>query len=173
MRKLNKKRVISVALLLFVILISVANAQRPGMRLGQHKGKHAKNIENLRMLKLLEILELDDGQSAEFITSFVSFRKITREIGDKIQMEVESLIGLLNEPKPSDEAIRANIIRIEELKIRRETAVKDFHKNVANILTIVQLGKMVIFEEHFERELIESMRGFRDRLHPPVPDMEP
>jgi Spy/CpxP family protein refolding chaperone len=137
---------------------------------GKHWNKHARNLENLRMLKLMELLELDDEQSAKFIAEFVSFRRETREINEAIEKEVDTLSELLKAEKPADEQIEAGLVRIDELRLERENAMKKFHEKAANILTTVQLGKMVVFQERFERELIETVRGFREgRSMPPGP----
>lgn len=167
------KRSISVASAIFCLILlsglfSDANAQRPGMGPGRHWDKRAQNIENLRMLKLLELLDLNEDQSLQFIGMFVSFRKETRQINEKLQLEIESLADLLNLENPPEEEIKERISKIDELRVRREAAIKEFHDNISEMLTVVQMGKMVIFEERFERELIETVRCFRER-HAPQP----
>lgn len=159
---------IVLVLLLFAGLVSPAGAQRHGMGPGPERNKHTKNLENLRMLKLLELLELDDDQSAKFINMFVSFRKKIRQINMELQSEVEGLVELLKTDEPSDEEITAKLTEIDGLKMKREAEKKKFHDDVREILTAVQLGRMVVFEERFERELIESMRGFRERRRPQI-----
>jgi hypothetical protein len=159
-----------VVFLLIVLLAAESFAQRPDRDWGRQKGKHAKNLENLRMLKLLEVLELDEEQDIKFIAAFASFRKNNREIGENVQKEVELLAEILHQTTPSEEDIMTQILKIEKMRIERENAVVDFHKEVTNILTPVQMGRMVIFEHHFERELIESVRGFRERHAPPLPE---
>jgi len=144
--------------------------QHMGRGWGRDKDQHAKNLENLRMLKMLEVLNLSDEQSNRFIAEFASFRKQVNEISEDIENEIDSLINILHQTEPSDNAIMDQISKIEATKIKRENVYKEFHKQVAKILTPVQLGKMVVFEEHFERELIESVRGFRDRVAPPMPN---
>jgi len=169
------KNIFLVGMILFLITTLTADsfAQRPGRGRGRgDRAKHAKNMENLRMLKLLDVLELDEGQDMKFITAFAAFRKKTREIGEHFWNEVKLLSEILNQSVPSDEEIKAQILKIENMRIQREKFRTDFHKEVSNILTPVQLGKMVIFEHRFERELIESVRGFRERPAPPSPELD-
>lgn len=172
MKKVKGLFLISAVLLLIIMITANSYAQHPGRGGGWNKDKHAKNLENLRMLKLLEVLELDEeqGQDMKFITTFASFRKKTRKIGENVQKDVERLAEILNQPAPAEEEIINRILKIEKMKIQRENTVIDFHKEVTNILTPVQMGRMVIFEHRFERELIESVRGFRDRHAPPLPE---
>jgi Spy/CpxP family protein refolding chaperone len=170
-KKVKSVFVIGALFLLIALPSTKSYAQQHMGRGWRHdKDQHAKNLENLRMLKLLEVLDLSDEQSNQFISEFVSFRKQVSEISEDVENEIDSLIDLLHQTEPSDKAIMDQITKIEATKIKRENVYKEFHKQVAKILTPVQLGKMVVFEEHFERELIESVRGFRDRVAPPMPN---
>jgi Spy/CpxP family protein refolding chaperone len=163
--------VISAIFLLMALPATKIDAQQHmGHGWRRDNDQHAKNLENLRMLKMLEVLDLSDEQSNQFISEFVSFRKQVNMISEDLEHEIDSLIDLLHQTEPSEKAIMDQISKIEAKKIKRENVYKEFHKQVANILTPVQLGKMVVFEEHFERELIESVRGFRNRVAPPMPD---
>ena len=170
MKKVRGLFLIGAVFLLITMLAADSYAQHPGRGRGWNKDKHAKNLENLRMLKLLEVIELEEEQDTKFIAAFASFRKKTREIGENVQKEIELLAEILNQPLPPEEEIMTQILKIEKLKIQRENAIIDFHKKISNILTPVQMGRMVIFEHRFERELIESVRGFRERHAPSSPD---
>ena len=62
--------------------------------------------------------------------------------------------------------------QIDKIKILRENMIQSlnkFHKKIEEILTVVQMGKMIIFEERFERELLKTVRGFRDKHAPMTP----
>lgn len=147
-----------------------AQGRGMGMRDGGW-GKHADNLENLRMLKLLEVLDLNEQQNTEFIALFASFRKENREIREKIDVEVEALIELLKEDKPSEDAVKEKVEKIESLKKEIFRSIENFGEKSKQILTVVQQGKMIVFQERFERELIKSVRGFRKDM--PPPDMQP
>jgi len=170
MKKVKSIFITGAILLLMTVFVSESYAQPKGRGWGRDGDSHAKNLENLRILKLLELLQLDEEQNTKFISAFVSFRKEAKEITAEIEIEVDSLIDILQQTEPPKENIISQISKIEDKKIQREKLVRDFHKEVASILTPVQLGKMVVFEEHFERELIESVRGFHNRNMPPMPD---
>ncbi len=172
MKKAKDIFLIGTVLLLITFPVSDIYAQHMGRGGDRHGDQHAKNLENLRMLKLLETLELNDDQDTKFIAAFTSFRKDIRQISDDIRSEVDSLAEILKQPAPGEDEIGNQISQIEKMKIQRENIIVDFHKEISNILTPVQLGKLVIFEEHFDRELIESVRGFRNRVAPPSPEPE-
>jgi Spy/CpxP family protein refolding chaperone len=170
MKKVKYIFVVGAVFLLIAMPASKSYAQHMGHGWRRDKDLHAKNLENLRLLKLLELLDLNEQQDTKFISVFVSFRKEVNEISENIEDEIDSLVDILHQPEPSEGKIMTQILKIEKMKIQRENIVVDFHKEISNVLTPVQLGKMVVFEEHFERELIESVRGFRNRVAPPMPD---
>ncbi len=172
MKKTKDIFLVGMVFLLIIFPVSNSYAQHMGRGRDWHGDQHAKNLENLRMLKLLETLELNDEQDTKFITAFTSFRKDIRQISEDIRSEVDSLAEIVKQPTPPENEIMTQILKIEKMKMQRDNIVVDFHKEISNILTPVQLGKLVIFEEHFDRELIESVRGFRNRIAPPSPESE-
>jgi Spy/CpxP family protein refolding chaperone len=120
-----------------------------------------RNLENLRLLKLLEFLDLDDDQSPQFILIFSDFRKDTRQLHDEIKTKVGELAELLKADNPSDSQIEGLIKNIDELRLGHVKIAEEFHRKASEILTTVQMGKMVVFESRFEKELIGTVRGFR------------
>jgi Spy/CpxP family protein refolding chaperone len=142
----------------------------PGMGFGKRHGmdfeEHARNLDNLRLLKLLETLDLSGDQNERFIAAFSKYRKESREAFDLLQAHVDTLVNMLNSEKPDDKGILKEVAEIEQLKDQQLTLRKKMHDEVAEFLTPVQVGKLVVFDERFERELLERVRGFR-RQGPP------
>jgi len=170
---MNKSpRIASIMIGLFILILGSMSAwaqdPMPMPGCGMERMRQDKNLENLRMLKLLELLELDDKQSPEFIGVFAAFRKEGKEINQEIQSRIDSLAELLKSGNPSEDEIRARMAKIDDLKSERELKLKEFHNNVSKILTAVQMGRMVVFEERFEGELIGCVRGFREKPAPPL-----
>ncbi len=137
-----------------------------GMHHGMNFGEHARNLDNLRLLKLLETLDLNDEQNDRFIAAFSKFRRESRESFDLLQAHVDTLVNLLNSETPDDKVILKEVAEIERLKDYQLSLRKKMHDEVAEFLTPVQIGKLVVFDERFERELLEKVRGFRRQSHP-------
>ncbi|SYZ74292.1 exported hypothetical protein [Candidatus Zixiibacteriota bacterium] len=161
------KRIRSVALAVMVVLIAgfghAVLAQGRGMH-QNNKAMHEqrmKNLENLRLLKLMEVLDLSDEQSPKFIEAYSSFRNDTRQINYDLQSAVDSLADNLTSGEIRKDQIDKSISRIASLRSLREQRLAQFHEKIAGFLTPEQMGKLVVFEERFERELIENIRGFR------------
>lgn len=133
-----------------------------GMGFGREfDDEQERTLENLRLLKLLEFLDLDDDQSSQFILFFSNFRKEARQLHADIKVKVEELAGILKTDKPSDSQITELVKQIDEMRLGHVRIAEEFHRKVAGILTPVQMGKMVVFENRFEKELIDTVRGFR------------
>lgn len=143
-------------------------AQHHGFGLGKGMGMHEKNLENLRLLKLMEILDLNDDQNDRFIAAFSLFRNKNRDLNQDLEKETEILAELIKSENYEDNKIIQQVDKIRKLKHRRMELADEFHAKVSEILTAVQMGKMTVFEERFERELLETIRGFRGRRPPAV-----
>jgi Heavy-metal resistance len=167
MRKEKYSALILVLLLVFFFSNGI-RAQGPGWP-GHGRGEdRARNLESLRLLKLMEVLDLSDEQNTRFISLFADFRKEMRRINDSIQIEIDRLSDLLNAEKPSEDSIKTEIARIDALKLGMEENQREFHSEVSKLLTVVQMGKMVVFEMRFERDLIMNVRGLRIGKMPPL-----
>ncbi len=176
--KFSKMKIIGPGLLVLLLAVSgISFAQGPGY--GEHRGgmhgrmcddEHMKNLENLRLLKLLETLELKKDQSDKFIVEFADFRQKMKDLASSVNAQVDSLADQLNQPNPDDREIMDRVNKIENLRAKRPVLMKELHDAVKEFLTPVQMGKLVVFEERFERELLEKVRGFRRGGMPSPPD---
>ncbi|RKX29759.1 MAG: hypothetical protein DRP46_06720 [Candidatus Zixiibacteriota bacterium] len=172
MRRWYRTDLIIIGLMIFLMSASAVFAQRPdkGMRGKRGWGKHAENLENLRMLKLLEVIDLDEEQNVEFLALFASSRKKMKEIREEMESEVDELIEILKDENPDESLIKEKLGKIEVLKKRFTDNFENLQNKAKEILTTVQYAKMLVFQERFERELIQSVKGFRNN---PPPDMGP
>jgi len=128
---------------------------------GEMHMPRGKDLENLRLLKLLDVLDLTEEQSPEFIAAFSRYRKDGNAMREMVKAEVDTLIDLLKADPPEENRIIERVSRIDQLRVQREQIVATFHQKAAEILTPVQLGRMVAFELRFDRGLIERIKGFR------------
>lgn len=136
--------------------------------------KFGKHIEQFRILKLLELLDLREDQELEFITAFHSMRRERRQLHEKRIALVDELAdGLRTETAP-DMEINRLIREISKLGNQQEQAMEDFLGKAQKILSPSQLGRLVVFHERFEFELLEAVKAFRERQPPPgnPPPME-
>lgn len=136
-----------------------------------------KHIEQFRMLKLLEFLDLEDDQEIAFLTRFKQLRATEDSLETERRKHVERLVDLVRQEDPDSTALMAEIDSVRTKLQRRIGAFQSFAADVSDILTPVQMGKLVIFHDRFEYELLERVRGFQNRRGGPggpgAPDEQP
>lgn len=127
---------------------------------GPPPGKMAANIENLRLLKLLETVDLSEAQSEQFLPVFYGFRKDIKEMLEERKRLVDQIAEQIRSDV-SDDELNRSIGQLLDLKNRIERRRDRFLDECRSILTVKQVARLVIFQEQFERDLLESLREFR------------
>lgn len=140
-------------------------AGKPGKRRQQRK-----HIEQLRMLKMLELLDLDKDQEIGFLTGYNDLRRSIRRI-DEARMKLLTELGnKLHDESGADKEIRKLVEQVDANRVQKQKVVTEFFDLASSMLTVRQLGKLMMFNEHFERELLDRVRVFREgrtsREHP-------
>lgn len=142
----------------------------PGRMRGQQSGRgpesgpQRKHIEQLRMLKLLEMLDLNEDQEPEFLVAFKGMRKAMRELDERKGAVIEKLSAELKGTKPDDRKINNLVDSVLEIERSKRQAMQTFVETSRGILTPVQVGRLLVFTERFEYELLERVREFRERM---------
>ena len=133
---------------------------RPGER--GHMMRQRKYVEQFRLLKMLELLELNEDQELTFLTAYNSMRRELRKIDEERVQLIEKLAEGLRSEAISDSAIgdlTERIFKADELKRQVQT---EFMQQASTTLTPQQFGRLVVFHERFERELLDRVRAFRE-----------
>jgi Spy/CpxP family protein refolding chaperone len=162
------KITVLVALLLIAVISAPGFAQgRRGPFKPHDREGFEKNLENLRLLKLLELLDLNEEQTDKFIAAYSYYRKETDKIDSSIRENTSELADLVREDKASDDELMKRIHEINALRSLRQEERDKMLRKVTEFLTVSQLAKLTVFEERFERELIDVLRQYR-APHGPV-----
>lgn len=146
-------------------ILAQGPGQGPGF--GGHHGRdrdeRRRHLEQLRMLKMLEVLDLDKDQEVEFLTAFRDVREQHRELNAEKEGLVDSLSKIVEADEPDDGIINALVDRVLGIEQQRGEVMEAFIENTRSLLTPQQIGRLLIFTERFERELLEQVKSFRDR----------
>lgn len=166
-------RIFGLSLTLLVLTSLIAAQQNVPCSHG--KGQHGRdnlgaNIEGLRFLKLLEVLDMTEEQSENFIPLFHSFRKDIKELQRERKTVFDTLVYYLHQPD-ADEKLIVCFAAIRENLEKLDARMHKFFDDCSGILTAYQLGRLLLFHERFEREVLESLREFR-RCGTPRPPFE-
>lgn len=134
-----------------------------GGRHGQDWGERRRHLEQLRMLKMLEVLNLDEDQELEFLTEFRNVRDEHRKLNLQKESLIDSLSLVLEQGDPEDNVINSLVDRILGVERQRGEIMKAFIDKTKSLLRPQQVGRLIIFTERFERELLEQVKTFRER----------
>lgn len=129
--------------------------------------KMGANIEYLRVLKLLEAVDLSKEQSDRFLPLFHAFRQDAKSLHEQRQQLIDTLRLQVNR-EDTDTEIKATMERLAKNRLDADLRLAQFLSDCGPILTIRQQARLLIFQERFEREVLESLREFRQmRGHEP------
>ena len=131
-----------------------------------------KYVEQFRLLKLLEILDLKEDQEAKFIESFRAMRRQQREIEQNRTEIMKNLSADLEKNGVDDARITNATDKLFALEDRRREAMRGFLTKARAFLTPEQVGRLILFQERFELELLERVRECWDRTPPARPSQE-
>ncbi len=130
-------------------------------RRGMDAGRKRKHLEQLRMLKMLELLELREDQEIEFLTAYNAMRREHRSLDDQINASLDTLSGVLRSPEPSDETILRLCEQVSRLDTEKKMIGVQFARKAGDVLSVQQMGRLVVFEKRFESKMLENISRFR------------
>lgn len=122
-----------------------------------------RHLEQFRMLKLLELLDLNEEQEMKFLVEFRALREKQVVLQKERQDAVTRLAEGLRADTLNEEQIGRLTNRIFELRRTYAAESEGFYERVRPMLTAEQAGKLVVFQERFEYELLDQVRSFRER----------
>jgi Spy/CpxP family protein refolding chaperone len=128
-------------------------------------GRMSANVENLRMLKMLEAVDLTEEQSGKFLPLFHGFRKDIKTLRQERKELVEGIIHLVHQ-EGGDDKIKADLAKLKANRQQIDRRQEKFLSDCENVLTTPQLARLIVFQEHFERDMLESLREFRQQKGP-------
>lgn len=135
----------------------------PGNRGRQGKGRQQRHLEQLRILKLLELLDLAEDQEMQFLSAFRGVRRQHRQLGQERKELLDQLAASLHRETINERKIIKLVDLINENDLKRKSVQNVFLSDAREVLSVEQLGRLVIFQERFEAELLQGVSYFRAR----------
>jgi len=139
-----------ITLLTVILLTSISFPQQM-----KEKGmKNREKLEQLEKIKLIEALDLDEETSIRF---FARRNDSKKEIQD-LEMKAEDIISELEKSFNSEnknQSENQKQLISEMLKTRESIELKrnQFISSIYDILTVEQIGKLIVFEKKFRDEI--------------------
>jgi len=136
---------------------------RPQVEPERQSRQRRKHLEQLRLFKLLELLDLSPEQESDFIVAFRQHRKAQQKLHSVRADIVDRLaLGLKEKSLPPDE-VYLLVGKLEKNSQEHLKQNQEFLGQVRGILDVWQYGKLAVFKDRFEYELLEAVKTFHDR----------
>ena len=132
-----------------------------------------KHLEQLRILKMLELLDLSKAQEVPFLTAFNSMREDLRNSEKQANQLIDTLATELQSGDSEEARLRSLIGRIKDIDRRKYERLMAFVDQAEKMLTVEQVGKLLIFQKRFEAELLEQIGRFRRGMGDPAGPGDP
>jgi|GEM_PF-5273345 len=126
-----------------------------------------KHLEQFRMEKLLELLNLDKKSEKTFVNLFQQHRQEQRKLKRQRIILINDLADTLKFNNSNVSVIKNMIIKINELDKQEFELRQQFLNRIKTVLTPQQLGKMYVFHDRFEFEILEKMNKLHRRNRNP------
>jgi len=151
---------------IFILTAQAVYAQRPPARPFPEEGKRERlreEIETMKMWKMLEVLDLTDEQSNDFLPAWRELQKAQKDFREKREDLLKSLEAVLGEEKPDEGKIKDILGQLENKRSQLEEVQQRFRHKAQEVLTIEQQAKLLLFEDRFEKRMMEIIRQYREK----------
>lgn len=146
--------------LLTVIFISVLLTS--GFAQRHERMRPIQKMEELKKIKLIEILQMSEETSVRFFTKRAEHIKKIEGLNQASKEKIDQIEEMLNNTNdnnlPTLKKAIAEYLQLQENMMRER---QNFFKSAEEILTMEQMGKLVVFEEKFRNEVSGLL--FRER----------
>ncbi|HVP37535.1 MAG TPA: periplasmic heavy metal sensor [Terriglobales bacterium] len=165
---MKKLKLSELFFLTFIFLLTAqgVRAQGPPPRPFPEEGKRERlreEIDTMKMWKMLEVLDLSQEQSDKFLPVWREMQKAQKDFREKRENLLKSLEAILGAEKPDEGKIRDILGQLEKERSRFDDIQQNFRQKAQEILTLEQQAKLVLFEDRFEKRMMEIIRQYRER----------
>ena len=159
-RRINMKTQITILLMLVFAVCSFGQHQQ-GFRMKKNKSR----VDELEKVKLIEILDMDEETTLKFFSRRNEFRNMTESLMEKRDKLLNDFQELIEEDEIEKNSVYSDhvnkILEIEKTLVNNRI---QFISSLDDILTEKQIGKLVVFEFKFRKDLRDLL--FRHRRNP-------
>lgn len=125
-----------------------------------------RKVMELKKTKLIEELQLNDKQKEPFTKLYDEFLSERRELNHAKKKTFKRLM-LMSElgSDVADDKILSAIQELESTEKKLSAQQEKIIRDLKSVLTVTQLARFIVFEEHFDHRMRELMFKFRGRDH--------
>lgn len=126
--------------------------------------KPEEKLEMLKIWKLTDILELEYEQTIEFFALYKQLEALRREHLKERMNLIENLRADIKNDDITESTINSYINQLTNLEEELIEGKKSIIDQINTILTPVQMGKFIVFEETFQEEMLGMIRTLREKM---------
>lgn len=146
----------------FLTVIFISVLLTSGFAQRHERMRPIQKMEELKKIKLIEILQMSEETSVRFFTKRAEHSKkiegLNQASKEKIDQIEEMLNNINDNSLPTLKKAIAEYLQLQENVMQER---QNFFKSAEEILTMEQMGKLVVFEEKFRNEVSGLL--FRER----------
>ncbi len=135
----------------------IAQPQRRSERPGRLP---RERIEEFKKLKLIEVVDLEEELAVRFFAKYNKHEKKQQAVHREMKETVDRIEKMLQENAGEAEFEKA-FARLQELERKIDGERQRFLDELRQILTVQQVGKLIVFERNFAKRIQEIMQGRR------------
>ena len=117
----------------------------------------------MKMWKMLEVLDLTQEQSDKFLPAWREMQKAEKTFREKREDLLKSLQAVLGEEKLDEKKIREILGQLDKERLQMEEVQQRFRQKAEDVLTLEQQAKLLLFEDRFEKRMMEIIRQYREK----------
>ena len=118
-------------------------------------------IEALLVWRLVDELNLSVDQIARIFPRIKALKELRIGLGIRKVVLQRELRALLREQPPNEEAIRAKVAELDQLRARVEQQRERILQEISAVLTLEQRARFALIQETFEAETIRTLEEVR------------
>ncbi len=167
-----RNRILAAALVFATALPVIVQAQPRPDRQRQHMQREKREevrekMETMMIWKMTDELDLTEEQAAGFFPILKEFREQTEALHEQRKVVTDKLAQLVWETEVEKQQIDQLIEQMDVFEMQSIELRKKFREDAREVLEPKQVGKLVLFNQHFPQVMREMIREHRDR--PPDP----
>ncbi|MEE8418079.1 MAG: hypothetical protein V3S06_05375 [candidate division Zixibacteria bacterium] len=123
--------------------------------------KIRQRIRTIKIWQLTEAVGLTPEQSERFFPVYNKHRETIHNLESEKQEALRRLSSLTDDPDASDDDINKAMTKIDDFVRRSMEMRQEYMNEISSVLSLRQQGKLLVFEENFQRKLQEIIRDIR------------
>ena len=150
------KKMFLPVIIIFILFSSGYSQQR--MRQGQDQ-RPLQRIEQWERLKLIDALSLNEETAIRFFARRHENQKKMKEILDQRDNAIRELEDDIRSENQNDATFKDKLNALLSLENNISKERENFLRSLSDLLSPMQIAKLVVFESRFRKEVRESLMG--------------